>query len=454
MADHLRAAVSRNKRRYKCDGYNLDLSYIEPAIIAMGYPAEKLESMYRNQVDQVAKFLNEKHKDRYKIYNLCKERQKNKYPKDKFTGHVCDDFSFEDHAPPPLEKIEPFCRDVQEWLSKDPENVIAVHCKAGKGRTGVMICCYLVHCGRFKNADEALKHYAKVRTVDEKGVTIPSQRRYVEYYARMRGSSLQYENTRLLLRTVTLDNIPLVNAIGASMGFTVYYANDRKKSVNMGETRNKNTPWQFNLPESIEVHGDVRIEFYINRFVPGVKEKICAVCFNTFFIEADVNSGGVGSSGPGNRNSSSISGSRPSSISFSLGSSTVTADSHENGQEQRPYSEPPGEHMTASALNSSSFSCGQTEGSVGYGAVSGRYRVLSLNKSQLDKACKTKEFPETALIRLLFDPSIRHPAASGNGNDSGSVAESGSGSEERRNEGGSPAEDDSSEEDETSCVRM
>lgn len=88
MTDHLRAAVSRNKRRYKCDGYNLDLSYIEPAIIAMGYPAEKLESIYRNQLDQVAKFLNEKHKDRYKIYNLCKERQRNNYPKDKFTGHV------------------------------------------------------------------------------------------------------------------------------------------------------------------------------------------------------------------------------------------------------------------------------------------------------------------------------------------------------------------------------
>eukprot|EP00941_MAST-03F_sp_MAST-3F-sp1_P004269 g4269.t1 len=173
--------VSKKKNRLETeDGFNLDMTYITPNIIAMGYPADGAEALYRNHYKDTYEYFESRHEGKYKFYNLCSERQ---YDPSKFHGRVVR-YPFDDHHPPPLDLFLPFCVDLLEWLLLDDENVAAIHCKAGKGRTGVMICAFMVYCMNMSTAD-ALQQYGVRRTRDSKGVTLAGQRRFIHYFAQL-----------------------------------------------------------------------------------------------------------------------------------------------------------------------------------------------------------------------------------------------------------------------------
>ena len=103
-----------------------------------------------------------------RVHCRCSEKV---YPAGKFKNRV-GYFPFEDHVAPTLPLIELFCRDVvskgmcvhgtcipvmhcyhgkvglrmqSQWLGQHVQNVAVVHCKAGKGRTGCLVCAYLLY---------------------------------------------------------------------------------------------------------------------------------------------------------------------------------------------------------------------------------------------------------------------------------------------------------------------
>ena len=145
--------------------------------------------LYRNPMAKVQKFLRERHgAGGYCVYNLCSE-EAYAYKPHKF--ELVANFPFDDHQVlsvshqglhlhckvaerscterstkmthpslnyhwrcrsdtvcmqvPPLSLVKAFCEHVAKFLTEHPDGVAAVHCKAGKGRTGIMITCYLLY---------------------------------------------------------------------------------------------------------------------------------------------------------------------------------------------------------------------------------------------------------------------------------------------------------------------
>ena len=114
----------------------------------MGYPSTGVEAIIRNNMKDVQKFFDQNYKGHYKIYNLWSER---KYS-NKWFENVSREFIFDDHNPPLFALMKGFWSDLEDWFKEDEKNVAAIHCKAGKGRTGVMIWAYLLYCGKFNKA--------------------------------------------------------------------------------------------------------------------------------------------------------------------------------------------------------------------------------------------------------------------------------------------------------------
>jgi len=280
----LKSMVSKKKYRFEYEGFDLDLTYITERIIAMGFPANNIEKIYRNAMSEVKRFFDMRHDKHYKVYNLCSERT---YPEDSFNEQAY--YPFNDHEAPPINILLPFCQDVHNFLSKDPKNVVAIHCKAGKGRTGTMICAYLLFSGLFNTAEENLKFYGFMRTKNGKGVTIPSQIRYVYYFEHILKANINHEivGPTVLITKIKLHTVP---RISISSKCTPYFKIENGESEYNYKKNNKLETFKNEGLIELKVNnysarGDVKISFF-NKKTIG-KDKMFAFWFNTFFLPND-----------------------------------------------------------------------------------------------------------------------------------------------------------------------
>lgn len=283
-----RTLVSRAKRRFTEGNFNLDLAYITANVIAMGYPTPtaESESSYRNDMGDVFRFFSTRHCEKYWVINLCSERA---FPPSAFCGRFSR-LPFEDHEAPPVALLFAFCQCIELFLAtgrpmlasansnalapfltaderaafwnKCPPcvalsptaddlpaaegRVVAVHCKAGKGRTGVSLSAWIFYSRLMRamhaaprpgqpagmpppnavipNVEECAQLFGLRRSNDGSGVTIVSQMRYMRYFSRCcceLGMRLPPTIRSVRVVSVTVNQTPALDGKGGCKPFVI-----------------------------------------------------------------------------------------------------------------------------------------------------------------------------------------------------------------------------------------
>lgn len=148
--------------------------------------------------------LKTQHRGHFLIFNLS-ERQ---YEYGILDDMVQDWCGFPDHHAPPLAMLFKIVKTIHGWLEADHMNVVVVHCLAGKGRTGTVIASYLLYSGLFDTAPDAMRYFAIKRSNNNWGITGPSQKRYIQYFAHTTKNLCQVRKSSLHLKRVVMHTIP------------------------------------------------------------------------------------------------------------------------------------------------------------------------------------------------------------------------------------------------------
>ncbi|KAH8556160.1 putative phosphatidylinositol-3,4,5-trisphosphate 3-phosphatase [Umbelopsis sp. PMI_123] len=281
MLNGIRHIISGNRKRLVSKDFDLDLSYITDRIIATSYPSSGIEGLYRNTYQEVKRFLEKHHLHHYKVYNLRSEKG---YTNDVF--HLTATFGFKDHNAPALRTVIQFCEDASDYLAQHPENVVVVHCKAGKGRTGVMVAALLLKLKVVSDPYEAMQIYAQRRTHDGRGITIPSQRRYVLYYDSYLQDPWSVKNREILISKIIMTGRQRALNKDDSCMICIKLPNESRKTWYTPSKTVSKEAMELTLEDEVIVESDFTIVVWRTRV--GYKKKLLAFSLHAHFVEPNL----------------------------------------------------------------------------------------------------------------------------------------------------------------------
>uniref|UniRef100_A0A8C7D1Z1 Tensin 1 n=1 Tax=Oncorhynchus kisutch TaxID=8019 RepID=A0A8C7D1Z1_ONCKI len=265
------------------ENYEVDLVYITERIISVSFPSGAEERSYTSNIKEVASMLASKHGEHYLLLNLSERR--NDITK---LNHKVLEFGWPDHYAPALDKICSMCKAMDTWLNADQHNVVVLHNKGNRGRTGVVVAAYMHYSNISASADQALDRFAMRRFYEDKALPVgqPSQRRYVRYFSGLLSGHIKINNKPLFLHHVIMHGIPNFESKGGCRPFLkIYQAMQPVYTSGIYNVQgDSHTSICITIEPGLLLKGDILLKCYHKRFRSTIRDVIFRVQFHTCAI--------------------------------------------------------------------------------------------------------------------------------------------------------------------------
>ncbi|XP_048055246.1 tensin-2 isoform X7 [Megalobrama amblycephala] len=260
--------------------YDFDLTYITERIISVLYLSDLEEQHYSANLKEVAAMLKSKHQDKFLLINLSEKRH-----------DICrlnpkvEEFAWPDLHAPPLDKICAVCKTMENWLNSDPHNVVVLHCKGNKGKTGVIVAAYMHYSKISAGADQALSTVAMRKFCEDKisSSLQPSQNRYIYYFAGLLSGAIKMNSSPLFLHQI---HIPALHNYQSGGGYSpflkIYQSLQLVYSSGKYDIQSPNSKMLcVNIEPALLLKGDILVKCYHRLSDVCKRECVFRVQFHT-----------------------------------------------------------------------------------------------------------------------------------------------------------------------------
>ena len=216
------------------------------------------------------------------------------------------EYEWQDHHSPAMNVLFEVCQEMYTFLNKKRDNIVLVNCNAGKGRTGTSISCFFMFSGLADNAVDAITYYGWKRFHHGRGVTQPSQVRYIHYFEGIYKRMVQSPSLKILEKIV-ITTIPKISGEGCApyievlsgKDFDMIWTNKNSQNIKkyynnaeqLGQGQIKGNQHQkivINVDNDPLLCGDIYFRLMHKSGSSSKGKMICRFALNTSFIQNNI----------------------------------------------------------------------------------------------------------------------------------------------------------------------